>query len=371
MNIPFLDLTRQYKLMKNEIDEALRRVVASGRYIGGEEIQKLEEEIAHYCGTGYGVSVSSGTDALLASLMAVGVEEGDEVITSPFTFISTAEVVYLLRARPVFVDIDPDTFNLDTDLIESSITERTRCIIPVHLFGQMADMHAILDIANRHDLKVIEDAAQAIGSSINGKMAGSLGNTGCFSFFPSKNLGAFGDGGLVITKDPKLSERIKIIKDHGSARRYHHSMLGFNGRLDSIQAAVLRVKLRYLDEWAEKRRRNALYYSERLGKYVKVPVCREGYSHVFNQYSILTKKRDGLVEYLLSRGVPTAIYYPISLHLQEVFQGLGYRKGDFPVAETASEQILSLPVFPELEESEREYIVNAVVSFFEQKMGAE
>lgn len=364
MNIPFLDLTRQYELMKNEIDETLQRVAASGHYIGGEEIQKLEEEIARYCGTGFGVSLSSGTDALLASLMAVGVGEGDEVITSPFTFISTAEVVSLLRARPVFVDIEQDTFNLDPDLVESRITERTKCIIPVHLFGHMADMHALLDIAHRHGLKVVEDAAQAIGSSFDGKKAGSLGDTGCFSFFPSKNLGAFGDGGLVITDDQELSKRIGIIKDHGSTRRYHHSMLGFNGRLDAIQAAVLRVKLRYLDEWTEKRRRNASYYGERLGKYVKVPFCREGYFHVFHQYSILTEQRDRLTEYLSSRGVPTAIYYPIPLHLQEVFRGLDYGKGDFPVAETVSEKILSLPVFPELEDNEKEYIVNAIVSFF-------
>ena len=352
--------------MKHEIDETLRRVASGGRYIGGDEVEKLEEELARYCGSEYGVGLSSGTDALLASLMAVGVEEGDEVITSPFTFISTAEVVSLLRARPVFVDIERDTFNLDPNLVESSITERTKCIMPVHLFGHMADMGALLDIAHRHGLKVIEDAAQAIGSSLNGKKAGSFGDTGCFSFFPSKNLGAFGDGGFVITDDPVLSKRIGIVKEHGSAQRYHHSLIGFNGRLDAIQAAVLRVKLRYLDEWTEKRRKNARYYSERLEKYVKVPVCREGYSHVFNQYSILTEQRDRLVGDLASRGVPTAIYYPIPLHLQEVFLGLDYGKGDFPVAEEVSERILSLPVFPELEENEKEYIVNSIVTFFER-----
>jgi UDP-2-acetamido-2-deoxy-ribo-hexuluronate aminotransferase len=352
--------------MKHEIDETLRRVASGGHYIGGDEVEKLEEELARYCGSEYGVGLSSGTDALLASLMAVGVEEGDEVITSPFTFISTAEVVSLLRARPVFVDIERDTFNLDPNLVESSITERTKCIMPVHLFGHMADMGAIMDIAHRHGLKVIEDAAQAIGSSFNGKKAGSFGDTGCFSFFPSKNLGAFGDGGFVITDDPELSERIGILKEHGSAQRYHHSLLGFNGRLDTIQAAVLRVKLRYLDDWTEKRRKNASYYNDRLEKYVKVPICREGYFHVFNQYSILTEQRDRLTGHLSSRGVSTAIYYPIPLHLQEVFLGLDYDKGDFPVAEEVSERILSLPVFPELEENEKEYIVNSIVTFFER-----
>ncbi|KPJ87646.1 MAG: transcriptional regulator [Spirochaetes bacterium DG_61] len=364
MKIPFLDLTRQYSSIKDEIDSGIDRVVKSGVYIGGEEVNSLEKEIAQYCDTRFGISISSGTDALLASLMAIGIGRDDEVITSPFSFISTAEVILLLGAKPVFVDIEEDTFNINPDLIEQKISKKTKCIIPVHLFGQMADIHRIMKITDQHHLAVIEDAAQAIGASTNGRKAGSIGEAGCFSFFPSKNLGAFGDGGMVVTNNEEVAEKIALIKNHGSARRYHHSLLGFNGRLDAIQAAVLRVKLVHLEGWADRRRENARFYNESLMRCVKVPAISAGIHHVFNQYSILTDRRDELGTYLHSRGISTAIYYPIPLHLQEVFRPLGYREGDFPVAEEVSRKVLSLPIFPELSVEERRYISQEVLAFF-------
>ncbi len=364
MNLPFLDLTRQYRELKNEIDEVIQRVVASGRYIGGDEVSLFEEEAARYASVKNAVGVSSGTDALLVSLMAAGVQSGDEVITTPFTFIASAEVISFLGAKPVFVDIEEDTFNIDPDLIESHITERTACIIPVHIFGHMADMRRITAVAKKYQLKVIEDAAQAIGASIEDQKACSFGDAGCLSFFPSKNLGAFGDGGMVLTDSDGIAVEVRKLKEHGSEKRYHHSMVGLNARLDAIQAAILRVKLRHLEQWAQMRISHATAYNERLGEFVKVPVSKDGYGHVFNQYSILTKKRDELRKYLQERGVPTVVYYPIPLHLQEVFQYLGYRKGDFPISEEVSTRILSLPVFPELSQDERDYIIETILSFF-------
>jgi len=366
MKISFLDLKRQYTRIKPEIETAVKKVMESGIYIGGEEVVSLEKEMADYTGVKYAISISSGTDALLACLMAIGVKQGDEVITSPFTFIATAEVVSFLGAKPVFVDIEEQTFNIDPLQIEKNITEKTRCIIPVHLFGHMADMEKIMDVARRYGIPVIEDAAQAIGASLNGKKACAFGDAGCLSFFPSKNLGAFGDGGMVLTDNQEFASRIRIIKEHGSSRRYFHTTVGFNGRLDALQAAILRVKLRYLDRWAEMRRNNAFYYNQNLGKYVKIPVAKEGYGHVYNQYSICTKKRDELVDYLSKRGIPTAIYYPLPLHLQKVFMKEGYREGDFPVSERISRNIVSLPVFPELDEEEREYITESIISFFKK-----
>jgi dTDP-4-amino-4,6-dideoxygalactose transaminase len=375
MAISFLDLKKQYTLMKNEVDEAVGRVVRSGVYIGGEEVSKFEEELASYNGVRRAVSMSSGTDALLAALMAIGVGPGDEVITTPFTFIATAEVVLFLGAMPVFVDIDEASFNIDPELIEAKITERTRCIIPVHLFGLMADMDRIGRIARRHGLRVIEDAAQAVGASVESRDGGAIfrrkactfGDAGCLSFFPSKNLGAFGDGGMLLTDDDEIARKARMIKEHGSEKRYHHSALGFNGRLDAIQAAVLRVKLKHLDRWAALREKNARYYNSRLSSCVTVPRWDDGCGHVFNQYSILTDRRDELVEHLKGRGVPTAIYYPVPLHLQKVFSPLGYGEGDFPTTERVSRRILSLPVYPELPEEERAHIADSVVEFFARK----
>lgn len=367
MNLPFLDLTRQYKALKKELDPAIQGVVESGHYIGGPEVEQFEKELARYCGVKYGVGMGSGTDALLACLMAMGIEEGDEVITSPFTFIATAEVICFLKAKPVFVDIEGDTFNLDPDLLKSKISRRTKCIIPVHLFGHMADMERILEVAGEHGLMVLEDSAQAVGASINGKGACGYGEAGCLSFFPAKNLGALGDGGMILTNNEKIGKKAAMVKNHGSCRRYYHSVIGFNGRLDALQAAILRVKLRHLESWNEMRRATASYYNRVLKDYVKVPAEREGYRHVYHQYSILADDRDRLAAHLKERGVPTAIYYPLPLHLQEVFGGFGYRTGDFPVTEDVSKKILSLPVFPELTEKERKMVAEAVVDFFESK----
>jgi dTDP-4-amino-4,6-dideoxygalactose transaminase len=296
--------------------------------------------------------------------MALGVGEGDEVITTPFTFISTAEVVSLLRARPVFVDIERDTFNIDPASIEDAITDRTRCIMPVHLFGHMADMESIMAVAAGHSVPVVEDAAQSIGARMGGRPSCSFGIGGCLSFFPSKNLGAFGDGGMILTSDEDFAAAVRVIKNHGQDTRYHHSRVGINGRLDALQAAVLRVKLSYLDGWTEARRAHAEYYSDILGETVEVPVTRPGYGHVFNQYSVLADRRDELVDHLKADGVPTAVYYPLPLHLQEAFAYLGHRRGDFPVAEEISDRILSLPVFPELTEEERERVGASVLSFY-------
>jgi len=364
MNVPFLDLKRQYRMIKDEIDDALRRVVSSGIYIGGEEVSSFEREIAEYVSVRNAVGVSSGTDALLATLMALGVKKGDEVITTPFTFIATAEVISLLGARPVFVDIDEKTFNIDTERLEKAINKKTRGIIPVHLFGHMAEMDRIKRIAEAHGLWIVEDAAQSIGAMLNGRMACSFGDAGCLSFFPSKNLGAFGDGGLVLTNDDSIASGVRIIKEHGSEKRYHHSVIGLNGRLDAIQAAILRVKLRYLESWIERRIEHARVYNEGLDEFVTIPLTKEGYRHVFNQYCILTDRRDELAKFLNERGIPTAIYYPKPLHLQPVFAYLGYGEGDFPVSERISRQILALPVFPELTLEEQDYIIKSIRAFF-------
>jgi dTDP-4-amino-4,6-dideoxygalactose transaminase len=367
MELPFLDLTRQYRALSSQIDPAIARVVESGRYIGGEEVTRLEEELAGYCGVRFGVSMASGTDALLACLMAMDISEGDEVITTPFTFIATAEVVSILKAKPVFVDIEPDTFNIDPARLESKITGRTKCIIPVHIFGHMANMERIGEIAGRHGIGVLEDAAQAVGASIGGKRACGFGEAGALSFFPSKNLGAFGDGGMILTNSEKIAKKVAIIKEHGSKKRYHHSVVGFNGRLDAIQAAVLRVKLKHLESWNEKRRANASYYSSVLKEYVSVPVEREGYRHVYHQYSVLTDRREKLCGFLRERGIPTVVYYPVPLHLQEVFKDLGYTEGDFPVTEEVSKKVLSLPCFPEITDKELTAVARAVIEFFENE----
>ncbi|MFW6180791.1 MAG: DegT/DnrJ/EryC1/StrS family aminotransferase [Spirochaetota bacterium] len=364
MAIPFLDLTRQYRDIRDEVEDAVLRVMEGGVYIGGEEVDRFEEEAARYASVGHGVSLSSGTDALLACLMSLDVGRGDEVVTTPFTFIATAEVISLLGARPVFVDIEEDTFNLDPARLEEAVTERTKCIIPVHLFGHMADMDRIMEVAGRRGIPVIEDAAQAVGAAAGGRPACSVGTAGCLSFFPSKNLGAFGDGGMVLTRDGDFAASVRMIKNHGSEQRYRHSRVGINGRLDALQAAVLRVKLRRLDGWMRRRQENARYYDQELAGLVRTPPVREGYQHVYNQYSILTDRRDQLAAHLKQRGVPSVVYYPLPLHLQPAFASLGYGEGDFPVSERTSGRILSLPVFPELTEQEREAVARGVRSFF-------
>jgi len=381
--IKFLDLTAQYKSIKKEIDEAIKKVLESGQFIGGKEVENFEKEIAKFCGVKYAISVNSGTDALFLSLKALGIGPGDEVITTPFTFIATAEVIANLGAKPVFVDIDPKIFNIDPSKIEKAVTKKTRALIPVHLFGQMADMGEIMRIARKYKLFVVEDAAQAIGAEIKLKTqisklktatkkskvlkAGAIGDLGCFSFFPSKNLGAYGDGGMVVTNNKKLAEKIRFLRNHGSLpkNKYLNLILGTNSRLDAIQAAILRVKLKYLKKWIKKRQEIANYYNQSLKGVgdIKVPEILPDRTHTFHQYTIRTKHRDRLKKYLEKNGIPTMIYYPIPLHLQPAFKYLGYKKGDFPEAEKASKEVLSLPIYPELSNKGQKIVVRKIKKY--------
>jgi dTDP-4-amino-4,6-dideoxygalactose transaminase len=368
VSVPLLDLHSQYTAIKGEIDAAMQRVVDSQFFINGPEVSTLEKQVAEYCHTRHCVAMSSGTDALLAALMAIDIRPGDEVITTPYTFFATAGSIARLGAKPVFVDIESGTLNIDTARIEAQITSRTRAILPVHLFGQCAEMDPILDIAKRRGLAVIEDAAQAIGSEYKGRRAGSMGDVGCFSFFPSKNLGAFGDGGAVVTNDDLLAEKLHMVRNHGSKTKYYHKMVGGNFRIDAIQAAVLQVKLRYLDGWSAKRQQHAAYYDAaiardaRLRSTVTPPTVVQS-RHIFNQYVIRTANRDQLREHLKHQQVGTEVYYPVPMHLQECFQDLGYHAGDFPESERAANTSLALPVFPELTGAQKQHIVDALTSF--------
>jgi len=376
MKVPLLDLKAQYASIKQEIRAAVDDVFDSQYFILGPKVKELEQEIARYSETSYALGVSSGTDALLISLMALGIEPGDEIITTPFTFFSTAGVISRLNATPKFVDIDPDTFNMDPEKLESAITRRTKAVIPVHLFGQCADMDPILEVSSKYGLPLIEDAAQSIGAQYKHRKAGSMAEFGVFSFFPSKNLGGAGDGGMVITRESALYEKLKVLRVHGARSKYYHKIVGGNFRLDSLQAAVLLVKLKYLDSWSEKRRKNAALYNRLFAQsgliergIIKTPV--EAYKdsgdrnhHIYNQYTLRTRSRDKLQEYLKEQGVSTAIYYPLPLHLQECFKDLGYLKGDFPEAEKASGSVISLPVYPELTDEKQEYIVEKISGFF-------
>ncbi|HEX4997102.1 MAG TPA: DegT/DnrJ/EryC1/StrS family aminotransferase [Terriglobia bacterium] len=365
MSVPFLDLKAQYATIRDEVESALRRVVESQHFILGPEVEAFEQEIAAYCGTRFAIGLSSGTDALLAALMAAGVGPGDDVLTSPYTFVATAGVIARLGARPVFVDIDADTFNIAPDQIASRVTPRARAIIPVHLFGRMADMDAITAIARAHELTVIEDAAQAIGAERQGRRAGSIGDMGCFSFYPTKNLGGFGDGGLVTTNDAALAERLKLLRNHGSASlgsKYEYRIIGGNFRLDAIQAAVLRVKLRHLDAWTERRRENARQYAALLHNVdgLQLPAERDGERHVFNQFVARSSRRDALREFLRSRNVGSDVYYPQPLHLAPCFSAFGGRPGDFPESERASIESIALPIYPELTSQMLERVAAAV-----------
>jgi dTDP-4-amino-4,6-dideoxygalactose transaminase len=345
--IPLLDLKAQYASIRSELREAIDRVMESQQFILGVEVESLEREIADYCGCRYAIGVSSGTDALLTALMALGVGAGDEVITSAYSFFATAGTIARLGARPVFVDIDPETFNMDPAGIESKITPRTRAIMPVHLFGQMADMESITKIASRHGLPVIEDAAQAIGAELDGRRAGGIGDAGCLSFYPTKNLGGAGDGGMVTTNRGELAERVRLLRNHGFTQRYHSEILGGNFRLDAIQAAVLRIKLRHLDRWTEARRRNAGVYRKHLPPGVQSPQEKLG-KHVYNQFVIRHARRDALADHLREQKIGCEVYYPLPLHLQKCFEHLGYRSGDFPASERAAQESLALPIYPEL-----------------------
>lgn len=348
--IPLLDLRAQYESIRDEVRAALDRVIESQRFILGPEGEALESEIAAYCRCSHAVGVSSGTDALLAALMAIDVRAGDEVITSAYSFSATASSIARLGATPVFADIDPRTYNVDPNAIEAGISARTRAIIPVHLFGQMANMPAVMDIARRHNLVVIEDAAQAIGAELRGGRAGSIGDMACFSFYPSKNLGAFGDAGMVTTNNAELAARLKLIRNHGFETKYHNLILGGNFRLDEIQAAVLRVKLKYLDRWTEARRTNAGIYRETLGRpnSVELPYEIPDSRHIYNQFVVRSKERENLIGKLKEARIGCDVYYPVPLPFLPCFQELDHKAGDFPASEAAARESLALPIYPEL-----------------------
>ncbi|MGB9885731.1 MAG: DegT/DnrJ/EryC1/StrS family aminotransferase [Moorellales bacterium] len=375
MNIPILDLTRQYESIKGEIDAAIRRVVTSGRFILGPEVEALEREIAQLCGTKHAVAVASGTDALLLALRAVGVGPGDAVIVPSFTFFATAGAVCNAGATPVFADVDPRTLNLDPAKVaerlssDPALRARTKAIIPVHLYGQAADMDDILALAREYGLYVIEDAAQAIGAEYRGRKAGAMGHLGCFSFFPTKNLGAYGDGGMVVTSDDELAERVRLLRVHGARPKYYHHLVGTNSRLDALQAAILRAKLPHLAEWTAKRQALAARYDELLRGIpgLTLPHRAPDRTHVFHQYTVRVAggRRDALRAYLAERGIGTEVYYPLPLHLQPCFAHLGYREGDLPESKRASREVLSLPMFPELTREEQEYVAGAVKMFFD------
>ncbi|MGH9504098.1 MAG: DegT/DnrJ/EryC1/StrS family aminotransferase [Terriglobales bacterium] len=366
---PFLDLKAEYAIMKDDIRAAVDKVLESQQFIMGPEVRQLEGEIAAFVGSSFAIACASGSDALLLALMALGVDSGDEIITPPFTFVATAGSIARLKARPVFVDIDRETYNLDPARLEAAITSRTKAIMPVHLFGLPADMEKITDIARAHRLPVIEDAAQSIGARYHDKNAGNLGACGCFSFFPSKNLGGAGDGGMITTNQPELADRISVLRDHGSRRKYQYDLLGMNSRLDSLQAAILLVKFRHLEAFTQARRRNAdryrqLFRQAGLEKLIALPVQPEGRRHVYNQFVIRTPERDQLREHLRHCGIPTDIYYPSPLHLQAAFADLGYREGSFPESEDASRQVLALPVFPQMTEEQQKIVVDRTAEFF-------
>ncbi|MGV3466805.1 MAG: DegT/DnrJ/EryC1/StrS family aminotransferase [Heyndrickxia sp.] len=368
MKVPMLDLSEQYLSLRDEVLKVLDDVMKSSRFILGENVKKIEQDVAQYSHVKHGVGVANGSDALHISLMAAGVKEGDEVITTPFTFFATAGAIARCNAKPVFVDIDPITFNIDVNEIEDKITDKTKAIIPVHLYGQMADMNKIRQIADKHNLFVVEDAAQAIGATFNGNHPGQLGDTAIYSFFPTKNLGAYGDAGMVVTNHDDIAEKMRVIRVHGSKPKYHHHVLGYNSRLDEMQAAILNVKFPHIDEWNEKRRQLAQNYTslikEKLGDKVVTPVEAEGRYHVFHQYTIRVEKRDELQQFLKDNGVASMVYYPKPLHEQPVFAYIGYKQGDFPHSEKAALEAISLPMFPELKEEQQQYVVDTIAKFY-------
>ncbi|PMB07937.1 transcriptional regulator [Fischerella thermalis CCMEE 5273] len=363
--IPLLDLKAQYFSLKEELDQAVIRVLESGRYVLGPEVAALEREIASLSGVKHGIGVANGTDALLLLLDALGIGPGDEVITSPFTFFATAEVISQRGAVPVFVDIDADTYNLDVQQVEERVTERTKAVIPVHLFGQPADMEPLMAIAQRYDLYVLEDAAQAIGARYHGAPVGSLGHAASYSFFPTKNLGGYGDGGMIVTNDDALAEKLRILRVHGSKPKYFHSLVGYNSRLDELQAALLRVKLSHLSRWNEARREWAMLYDHMLKDLPLVrPVAARDRTHIYHLYIIQVEERDRMIQHLQEYGIASGVYYPLPLHLQEVYQGLGYREGELPVAEAVSKRTLALPLYPEMGKETVLRVCHAVTAFF-------
>jgi dTDP-4-amino-4,6-dideoxygalactose transaminase len=362
MTIPMVDLKAQYEAIKEEINNAVLGVIQSTHFILGPQGKSLEEEIAHYLGVKHAVGVASGTDALHLALLAAGLKRGDEVITTPFTFIATAEAISYVGAVPVFVDIDPDSFNIDISKIAPAITRKTKAIIPVHLYGQPADMERLMELAKKHSLKVIEDCAQSFGAEYHGEKTGAIGDLGCFSFFPSKNLGGYGDGGMVTTNDNDLAAHLLSLRNHGSRVRYHHEEVGFNSRLDEIQAAIIRVKFKHIDAYNAMRRNNAALYSRFLADPgIRTPSELNRTKHVFHQYTIRVKNRDAVKQKLDAGGITSSmIYYPVPLHMQAAYRELGMKPGSLPVSEMAAREVLSLPLYPELTEEQIEKVAGAV-----------
>lgn len=367
MKLAMVDLKKQYSTIKQEIDAAVSEVIESTHFILGEQVAQFEEASAKYIGSKYAVACANGTEALQIAMMAMGIKPGDEVITSPFTFVATCETVALLGAKPVYVDIDPKTFNIDVSKIEAAITPKTKAIIPVHLFGQCADMDPLMEIARKHNLYVIEDMAQAFGAEYKGRKAGSIGHFAATSFFPSKNLGGYGDSGMVFVQDDELHSKVRMVMNHGSRIRYKHEILGLNSRMDTLQAAILLVKIKYIDQWNKARANNAALYSGKLKDAgVITPYTAEFTNHIYHQYSMLVEDRQGLLEALNAKGIPTGVYYPIPLHKQPAFLEYGHGVS-LPVAEATAEKILSLPMYPELTEEEITYITDAIKDFTGKK----
>ncbi len=388
MKVPLLDLKKQYGKIRGKVNREIQKVLESQQFILGSAVEALEEEIAVYCGVPHAIGVASGTDALLLSLMALGVKPGDRVVTVSFTFFATGGSISRQGAVPVFIDIDPATYNIDPNRLEDYLRkirrkeDRPGVLLPVHLFGQMADMEALMEISRRYGMRVVEDGAQALGakqkadSRVSGQrtpkewMAGAVGDLGCFSFYPSKNLGAFGDGGMVVTRDEQLAQKVRVLRDHGAMSKYYHQVIGINSRLDSLQAAVLRVKLKHLNRWTDGRRRNADHYRALFQEYnpglpcVSLPRTPKGFFHIYNQFVIRAQRRDALREHLKEKGIGSEIYYPVPLHLQECYQTLGYRPGDLPESERAAEEVLALPIYPELTLDQQRQVVRAIASFY-------
>lgn len=391
MKVPLLDLTVQYASIKDEVKKVIDEVCDNQNFILGPQVKELEEKVARYSGARYGIGVSSGTDALLISLMVLDISHGDKVLTTPYTFFATGGVISRLGATPLFVDIDPSTYNIDPAKLKAIIEKETgkngrpKAVIPVHLYGQCADMDPILKISGEYEIKVVEDAAQAIGAEYKGRRAGSMGDLGCFSFFPSKNLGGFGDGGMVVTNNHLLAEKVTILRVHGSKPKYYHKMIGGNFRLDTIQAAIVNIKLKYLEGWHTSRQRNAENYNELFtktgivdpakdskemisSKYpVSLPCVNNGNRHIYNQYVIRTRNRDELRKFLTDQEIGTEIYYPLPLHLQECYAGLGHKEGDFPESERAAKETLALPIYPELSLDQQEFVVTKIKEFYKKQ----
>ena len=364
MQVPLLDLKAQYADIQQDMDAAVHRVLDSARFIGGPEVSDLEEEVARYCACSHAIGCASGTDALLLALRALDAGPGDEVVTSAFSFFASAGTIANVGARPVFVDIEPRTFNLDPHRLEEAITPLTQAVVAVHLFGQCCNLAAVKAVCDKHQVYLVEDAAQAIGAEWEGRRAGSVGDLGAFSFFPSKNLGAAGDGGMMTTQDDTLADRLRLLREHGARPKYYHSLVGTNSRLDALQAAILRVKLRHLDRWSEKRAKNAARYDQLFeGARLTRPYKDARTRHIYNQYMIRVPERDALRQHLAERGIGTEIYYPVPLHLQKCFAQLGHLEGDMPQAEAAAKEVLALPIYPELTEEQIRYVAACVREF--------